>query len=123
GRRWSLPRRRSRASGSAGAGSSTRAPSTGLSPAAGSSGRPRASSQLQRPRSREPFEEATVVGDEEDRAVEARERRLELLDGRHVEVVRRLVEEQGVDAARGEMRQRRASALAAREGRARALSV
>jgi hypothetical protein len=46
------------------------------------------------------FEEAAVVRDEDERAVERAERALELLDGGQVEVVRRLVEHEAAGAAR-----------------------
>jgi hypothetical protein len=52
------------------------------------------------------------VGDEDDRAVVALEGRLELCDGLQVEMVGRLVEDEGVHAARGEERERRAAPLA-----------
>ena len=48
------------------------------------------------------LEEAPVVRDEDERAVEPAQRALEFLDGRQVEVVRRLVEHEAVDTARHE---------------------
>ena len=65
-----------------------------------------------RTRSAEPLEEQAVVRDEQHRAVVAGERALELLDRLDVEMVRRLVEDEAVDAARGEQREHRARALA-----------
>jgi hypothetical protein len=61
------------------------------------------------------LEQRAVVGDEQHRAAERIERRLELLDRRQVEVVRRLVEHQAVRAGRHEQREHRASALAGRQ--------
>ena len=55
------------------------------------------------------LEQAAVVRDEDDRAGVAVERGLELLDRRQVEVVRRLVQDEAVDALR-----RRAGELGAR---------
>jgi hypothetical protein len=52
------------------------------------------------------------VCDEHDRAVECVEGALQLVDRRKVEMVRRLVEDQAVDAASGEERDERARALA-----------
>jgi tRNA G18 (ribose-2'-O)-methylase SpoU len=67
------------------------------------------------------LEQRPVVGDEEERPVEARQRLLELLDGGDVEVVRGLVEDEAVDAPRTEECERRASAFARRQ-RARGAS-
>ena len=47
-------------------------------------------------------EQPAIVGDEQQRAVEGVERLLELLDGREVEVVRRLVEHEAVAAVHHE---------------------
>jgi len=51
------------------------------------------------------------VRHEHDRAVVCVERALELFDRRDVEVVRRLVEDETVDAARSEQRQDRTRSL------------
>ena len=69
------------------------------------------------------FEQRAVVGDEEHRAVERVERRLELLDGRQVEVVRRLVEHEHVGAVGHQQRQRRPGALTRRQRRRRPRDV
>ena len=53
--------------------------------------------------------------DEQDGPVECVERPLQLLDRRNVEMVRRLVEDQAVDAARREQRDQRPRALAGRK--------
>ncbi len=58
------------------------------------------------------FEEAAVVGHEEQRALEGGEGLLELLDGLEVEVVGRLVEHQAVDALGHEHGQQGPGALA-----------
>ena len=58
----------------------------------------RRSSQLERTAHRQPFEEPAVVRDDDEAAVVGLERRLELLDRLQVEVVRRLVEDEAVDA-------------------------
>ena len=63
------------------------------------------------------------MGDEDHGAVVAGEAALELLDRLDVEVVRRLVEDEAVDAAGGEEREPGARALARREGRGRAEDV
>jgi len=68
--------------------------------------------QLQRPRSAEAGEEAPVVRDQHHRPLERVERTLQLLDCRDVEMVRRLVEDEAVDAARGEERDQRPRPLA-----------
>ena len=81
------------------------------------------SSQRDRTSHAQPFEEPTVVGDDDEAALERLERGLELLDRLEVEVVRRLVEHEAVDAAGGEQRQSRARALAGREARRRAADV
>ena len=60
-------------------------------------------------------EHAAVVGHQQDRAVEAVQRRLQLLDRGQVEVVGRLVEHQQVDLAGLQQRERGAGALARRE--------
>jgi hypothetical protein len=52
------------------------------------------------------------VRDQQNRAVERIQGTLELLDRRNVEMVRRLVEDQEVDASGGQQRQQRARALA-----------
>jgi adenine C2-methylase RlmN of 23S rRNA A2503 and tRNA A37 len=52
------------------------------------------------------------VRDEQDRAVERVQSALQLLDRRNVEMVRRLVEDQEVDASCGQKREQRARALA-----------
>src|SRR5256885_6053787 len=67
----------------------------------------------------EALEQAAVVGDEDDGAGVAGERGLELLDRWEVEMVRRLVEDEAVDAARGEQRQLGSRALPGREGSCR----
>ena len=54
--------------------------------------------------------------DEHDRALKHVQGALELLDRRNVEMVRRLVEHDAVDAARGEERDEGARTLAGREG-------
>src|SRR5579884_3914935 len=69
-------------------------------------------SQLDRPGGAEALEEEAVVGDEQHRPVVAGERPLELLDRLDVEVVRRLVQDEAVDAARGDERQAGPRALA-----------
>src|SRR5438093_1211746 len=97
----SLPRASSRASGSAGSGCSPRISSIGWSARDGSSGPRPAGWQLQPLGSAEPLEEAPVVRDEQDRAVERVQGTLQLLDRRNVEMVRRLVEDQEVDASCG----------------------
>ena len=56
--------------------------------------------------------------DDDERAVVARERLLELLDRLEVEMVGRLVEDEEVDAGRLQLGQVRARALARGEGRA-----
>ena len=61
--------------------------------------------ELDRPGQLDGLEQAAVVGDEQQRAVPRRERLLELLDGRQVEVVRRLVEHEAVHAAGHEQRE------------------
>ena len=66
------------------------------------------------------LEQRAVVGDEQDRPVEAVERRLELLDRRQVEVVRRLVEHEDVGAVGHQQGQRRPGPLARRQRRRRA---
>ena len=66
---------------------------------------------------------AAVVGDQQQRALVGVERRLQLLDGGQVEVVRRLVQDQQVDAPALEQRQRRAGALARGQGGRRAQHV
>src|SRR5207302_1481642 len=71
--------------------------------------------EAHRLRRAEALEEAAVVRDEEDGADEAVERRLELLDRLEVEMVRRLVEDEAVDAARAEEGERRAASLAGGE--------
>src|SRR6266536_3781944 len=86
-------------SGSAGAGSFRTTWSTASSARGDSSGRSAAGWQLQRPRSAKTGEEAPVVRNEQDRTVERVERALELLDRGDVEMVRRLVEHEAVDAA------------------------
>ena len=81
------------------------------------------------PGERDRLEQPAVVADQQERAVEAGDRLLELLDGRQVEVVGRLVEDEAVDAlghqqgedgpgplARRE-RARRSSDVARRRGR------
>ena len=60
-------------------------------------------------------EQRAVVGHEQQRALEGAQRVLERLAGLEVEVVRRLVEDEDVRAARDEDRQREALALAAAE--------
>src|SRR4026208_908589 len=56
--------------------------------------------QLDRSRRSDPLEEAPVVRDDDERAVEVGECTLELLDGLEVEMVRRLLEEQHVHSPR-----------------------
>src|SRR3954451_19762742 len=63
----------------------------------------------------DPVEEPAVVGDDHRAAREGEERLLERAQRVHVEVVRRLVEEEQVPAAPQELRQMHAVALAARE--------
>src|SRR3954447_22239703 len=63
------------------------------------------------------FEHPPVVGDEEDSSGKRVERLLELLDGRQVEMIRRLVEDQQVDPARLKQRQCGTGALAWRQRR------
>ena len=58
------------------------------------------------------LEHPTVVGDQEQRAVERLECRFKLFDRRQVEMVGRFVEHEYVDSARLKQRQRRACALA-----------
>ena len=60
---------------------------------------------------------------ERDRGIERHERLLEPLERLDVEMVRRLVEEQQVGAARERARERRTGQLAAREGRQPALEL
>ena len=67
------------------------------------------------PREPDRLEHPPIVGHGEDRAVEAVEGLLELLDGVQVEVVRRLVEHEEVRPAGHERRQREPPALAPRE--------
>ena len=57
-------------------------------------------------------EQRAVVGDEQHRAAERVERRLELLDRRQVEVVGRLVEHEAVGAVRHQQREHGAGPLA-----------
>jgi hypothetical protein len=52
------------------------------------------------------------VGDQQNRAVERIQGTLELLNCRNVEMVRRLVEDQEVDASSGQQREQRTRALA-----------
>ena len=75
-------------------------PSSKIRETAGQSagGQRRRSSQLDRAGHGEPLEEPPVVGDDDQAALVGLERRLELLDRLEVEVVRRLVEDQAVDA-------------------------
>src|SRR5438105_12036170 len=68
----------------------------------------------------EAFQQPAVVRHEDDGALEGLERGLELLDRRQVEVVRRLVEDEAVHAARRRERERRARPLAWREATSRA---
>src|SRR3954467_9079427 len=77
----------------------------------------RGSSQVECAGQLEPLEEAAIVGDDDEAALVALERRLEFLDRLEVEVVRRLVEDQAVDPARCEKREPCAGALAGRERR------
>src|SRR4029077_13497142 len=70
-----------------------------------------------------PLEEAPVVRHDHERPVEPVERALELLDGREIQVVRRLVEDEQVDAARLQLRKMDACSLARREIRARPYDV
>ena len=51
------------------------------------------------PRDPDALEKSPVVRDQEQRALESAERALQLLDGRQVEVVRRLVEDEATRAA------------------------
>ena len=75
-------------------------------------------SSVDRPGRRDGLEEAAVVGDDDERAVVRLQRRLELLDRLQVEVVRRLVEDEAVDAAWPSARRgARASARPARASR------
>ena len=69
------------------------------------------------------LEEPAVVRDEDHAGVERRELVLEPLEARHVEVVRRLVEEQQVGVAAERARERGARQLAAGEGVERAVEV
>src|SRR5437763_2585549 len=114
-RRCSRPSTSSPASGSAGSGGSRTISSTGSSPRDGWNGPRPAGWQLHRPRSAEPRQEPAVMRDEHDRACEHVQGALELLDRRNVEMVRRLVEHQAVDPARGEERHQRTGALAGGE--------
>ena len=82
----------------------------------------RPATQLER-RGRRRLEEPAVVRDEDHRGVERGEPRLEPLDRRDVEVVRRLVEQQQVGVAAERARERGARQLAAREGRERPVEV
>src|SRR3954454_17662095 len=66
------------------------------------------------------FEHPPVVGDEKDGAGKVIERLLELLDGRQVEMVGRLIEDQQVDAAGLQQRECGAGALARRQRRRQA---
>ena len=72
---------------------------------------------------REGLQEPAVVRHEQDGAVVAAERALELLDRLDVEVVRRLVEDEAVDAAGGQQCETGAGALARRERRRPARST
>ena len=63
-------------------------------------------------RRRDALEEAAVVGDHDRRSLVDDERGLELLDRLEVEVVRRLVEHEAVDAARHQLGEVRARPLA-----------
>ena len=56
------------------------------------------------------------MGDQDDRAVEVLEGFFELFDGRQIEVVGGLVEDEGVDAARLEQGEGGAGAFAGGEG-------
>lgn len=69
------------------------------------------------PVSRYCFEHPAVVRDQQQRARVRRERRLELLDGRQIEVVGRLVQDQQVHPARLQQGQRGPGALAGRQRR------
>ena len=80
-------------------------------------------SERELPRRRDRFEEAAVVGDDDEGAVVAAERLLELLDRLEVEVVGRLVEDEQVHPARLELGQVRSRPLARRERRARPADV
>ena len=69
------------------------------------------------------LEEPAVVRDEDDARVERRQLVLEPFEARHVEVVRRLVEEQQVGVAAERARERRARQLAAGERVERAVEI
>src|SRR5512146_1437745 len=71
--------------------------------------------ELESPRSAERRQEAPVVRDQHDGARERVERALELLDPRHVEMVRRLVEHETVHTARGKQGDERPRSLPRRE--------
>ncbi len=74
-------------------------------------------------RRRDGLEEPPVVRDEDHGRVERGQLALEPLEALHVEVVRRLVEEEQVGIGRERPRERRACELAAREGIERAVEV
>src|SRR5436190_561726 len=65
----------------------------------------------------DPIEEAAVVADHDKGAVVAAERRLELLDGLQVEVVRGLVEHEEIDPPGLELREVRSRPLPGRQRR------
>ncbi len=66
--------------------------------------------------SADPFQQAAVVADQHDGAAEGRQRRLQPLDGRQVEVVGGLVQQQQVGRGGQAAGERRAPRLAARDG-------
>src|SRR6187397_1626943 len=72
---------------------------------------------------RDRFEEPAVVCDEDDRSVERLELTLEPLEVLHVEVVRRLVEQEEIRASGERACEGRAGQLAAREGPERSIEV
>jgi hypothetical protein len=67
------------------------------------------------PRDPDALEKSPVVRDQEQRALESAERALQLLDGRQVEVVRRLVEDEATRAASRLNRELGARPLARRQ--------
>src|SRR5919202_64770 len=79
--------------------------------------------EIERPRRRKCLEETPVVRNEDGGALERCEGALELLDCGDVQVVRRLVEDEAVHAARDEQREDGARPLAGRQRRAVAVDV
>ena len=83
----------------------------------------RVSASISTTRVTAPVEEGAVVRDEDDARREAVEEPLEPREAGEVEVVRRLVEQEDVEAREQDRRQRGAGRLAAREASSSARSV